>query len=116
MASVEVVTRLRSDYEAVALLARDGDLRARSFCRLAEIDSALGHHERALEDLERALLAGPSPETQRVVLLALGDILSRRLRDPDRARRTYQQIITEYPGTSEAELARWRLEDLGDGR
>jgi tetratricopeptide (TPR) repeat protein len=110
--SLEAARRLRSDYEAVTRLARDGGLRARAFLRLAEIDLALGRHRAACENLENALLAGPAAKTQRTVLLALGDVLCRQLAQHDQGTRAYEQIITEYPGSPEAKLAKLRLEAL----
>ena len=116
MRSLEAVHRLHDDYAAVSVLARDGDLRARSYYRLATIDSALGHYEAARENLEKALLSGPLPETQCLVLLDLGDVLARRLGKTAQAARAYEQIISEHPGRAEAELARLRLEVMRRAR
>jgi hypothetical protein len=110
--ALEAARKLRSDYEAVARLARDGDLRARSFQRLAELDAALGHPKAARGNLLNALRAAPKPRTQRRILLALGDVLARRLHEPAQAAKVYQQLVAQYPDTPEAELAKLRSEGL----
>ena len=110
--ALEAVRKLRCDYEAVARLARDGDLRARSFQRLAELDAALGYPEPAREHLQNALRAGAKPETRRKILLALGDLLSHKLYRLNGAMTAYEQVLAQYPGSPEAELARLRLEVL----
>lgn len=113
-ASFTAVQQQRSRYEAVTRLAHDNDLRARAFLRLAELDKFAGAYESAAENLRNALLAGPSPQTQQMALLKLGDLLERQLRDTDRAAAAYRQLMAEHPGTPAAELARARLGGLGD--
>ena len=110
--SVERLHQVQSHYEAVTVLARDGDLRGRAFTRLAEIDLALGHTSEAHQHLEQALQAGPRPATQRAILLMLADVLERRVRDGKGAEAAYEQIINEHPGSTEAKLAALRLEVL----
>lgn len=103
--TIAAVQRLHNDYEAVTVLARDNDLRGRGFFRLAEIETKRGDHAAACRHLEDALGAGPSPETQRRVLLALGHVLWRGLKHPGRAQRAYTQLVLQHPGTQEAEVA-----------
>ena len=110
------IERQRHDYETVARLARDGDLRAQAFLRLAGLSVQTGDHERAREELRSALTAGPAPSTRREALLALGDVSERFPNGEDRAAAVYRQLLTEHPGTLEAELAGLRLEDLDHGR
>ena len=112
LGSVERLHQVRSHYEAVTVLARDGDLRGRAFMRLAEIELALGHTSEACLRLEQALQAGPRPATQRAILLMLADVLERRVGDGKGAEATYEQVINEHPGSTEAELAALRLEVL----
>jgi len=110
--SIETIRRQRSDYEAVTVLARDGNLQGMSYYRLAQLESSLGNFQKARVDLLKALGSGLSAENQPAVLLALGDLLSRRLSKPGDASRVYKQIVVEHPGTPEAELAQLRLEEL----
>ena len=112
LSSVEQLHGVRSHYEAVTVLAREGDLRARAFTRLAEIELALGHVSEAGQRLEQALQAGSRPATQRTILLMLADLLERRVGDGKGAEAAYEQIVNEHPGSTEAELAALRLEVL----
>jgi hypothetical protein len=109
------IQQQRARYEAVCRLAHDNDLRARAFARLAELDLLAGDDEGAAEQLGQALLCGPSPEVQREILLALGDVLERRLGRTGRSRTVYEQLVHQHPGTPEAELAGLRLEMTDDG-
>jgi len=101
--------QLRSDYATIIRLSRDGNLRGRAFVRLAELDLAAGENESARDNLMQALRAELAPEHRPQALLLLGDVLERRLREPDNAATAYQQIINEYPATPEAELAHLRM-------
>lgn len=115
-ASFATVQQQRSRYEAVTRLAHDNELRARAFLRLAELDKFTGAFESAAENLRNALLAGPAPQTQQTVLLRLGDLQERRLGHTDRAAAVYRQLVAEHPGTPAAELARKRLEGIGNAK
>lgn len=108
----ETVRRQRSDYQAAALTAKDRDIQGLSYLRLAEIEQAIGRNEEALGYLKDALSSGASDQTQRKALLALGDLFLRAFGEPDSARKTYQQLLTEYPNSSDAELAKLRLESM----
>ena len=110
--SIEDVQRLRGDYEAIAVVANDNDLRARALQRLAEIDLALDENAAAARHLRCALAAGPSGETRPRILLALGDVLGRRMRDRAEGERAYRSIVEQYPESPEAVLAGLRLETL----
>lgn len=78
---------------------------------LAQVEEQRGQGERAVA-LYRGLLEHPSPLVPRpLVLLALGDHF--RHRDPAQARQYYEQIKKEFAGTSLAQQAEQRLEELG---
>jgi tetratricopeptide (TPR) repeat protein len=115
VASIHEVARLKSDYEAVIRLTRDGELRGRAYLRLAELSSASGDPEASRENLEQALRSGMAPDDQRVALLELGFILDQRLRDYPAARAAYQQLINEHPDSEEAALARLRMQYVPEG-
>ncbi len=108
--------QLQSDYATIIRLSRDGDLRGRAFVRLAELDLAAGENEAARDNLMQALRAELAPEHRPQALLLLGDVLERRLREPDDAATAYQQIINEYPSAPEAELARLRMGTMNHER
>jgi tetratricopeptide (TPR) repeat protein len=106
--------QLQSDYQAIVRLSNDGDLRGRAYVRLAEIDLALGEYKQAGYHLEQSLRADLPPEDQRRVLLMLGDLMDRHLRNEAAATIAYQQVINEHPATPESELAALRLGALDD--
>ena len=109
VASIHAVQQLRSDYEAIIRLARDGELRGRAYLRLAELSDASGDDETTRRNLEAALHCGMAPAYQRAALLELGFVLDQRLADFAGARAAYQQLINEYPDSDEAALAKLRL-------
>jgi len=110
--ALQRIRRQRCDYEAAALLARDGDTRGRSFLGLAALDAASGDYEEARANLVKALAAGGSASIQRAALLRLGDLLERRLGQREEAEAVYRQLSNEFPGTLEAKLADLRLKGI----
>jgi hypothetical protein len=114
MRSVDRITRQQDDYTTVTRIARDAELRGQAFLRLAELDMALGNYESAHHRLEQALRSGLPHESRRQALLMLGDLFERYLSEPGKAIVVYRQILTEYPGTFESELAMLRLKGLSD--
>ena len=104
--------QLQSDYAAIIRLSRDGDLRGRAFIGLAQLNVALGEYEQAYANLEQALRAGLSPQRRRRALLMLGDLMERHLDRKTDAATAYRQVVNEYSGTPESELAELRLGQL----
>lgn len=115
VAGIHEARRLRSDYEAIIRLTRDGELSGRAYLRLAELSSANGDDEATRRNLEQALRCGMASPEQRMALLELGFVLDQRLAQYDAARAAYQQIINEYPDSEEAALARLRLQYVPEG-
>ena len=115
VAGIHEARQLRSDYEAIIRLTREGELRGRAYLRLAELSSADGDDEATRGNLEQALRCGMAPPEQRAALLELGFVLDQRLARYDAARAAYQQLINEYPDSEEAALARLRLQYVPEG-
>jgi tetratricopeptide (TPR) repeat protein len=114
-AAIEAVVerhRLESDYATIIRISRDGALRGQAFMRLAELDVVLGDYQQAHRHLEQSLRADMPPEQRRRALLMLGDLMERHLGKKRRAVIAYTQIVNEYPGTPETELAALRLKVL----
>ncbi len=80
--------------------------------QLAELHIALGEYDEARRNIEQALRASLPHEQRRQALLMLGDLLERHLEKRERAMIAYRQIVGEYPGTAETELALLRLKVL----
>ncbi|NIM26621.1 MAG: tetratricopeptide repeat protein [Gammaproteobacteria bacterium] len=104
--------QLESDYAAIIRISRDGALRGQAFMQLAELHIALGEYDEARRNIEQALRASLPHEQRRQALLMLGDLLERHLEKRERAMIAYRQIVGEYPGTAETELALLRLKVL----
>lgn len=104
--------QLEADYATIIRISRDSALRGRAFMRMAELHVALGEYGQARRNVEQALRATLPAEQRRQALLMLGDLMERHLHQKERAVTAYVQLVNEYPGAAETELAQLRLKVL----
>jgi tol-pal system protein YbgF len=80
---------------------------------IGECHYRLGHYKEALKSFYVVVSNYPLSPKLAASSLKIGQIYS-KLKDPEQARMMYEQVVDQYPDSSEAEIARKALETIAD--
>ncbi len=97
-------------YEA-ASVANNGDVAARARFRIGELQEAREDYEKAARSFMRVAILFLHEELSPESLWRAGECY-RKLDKLDRAEKAYQEVVTDFPGSPQAEKARAALEKI----
>ena len=108
------------DYEAALAgfrffleLHKQSSLAANAQYWIGECHYRLGHHKEALKSFYDVLSYYPLSPKLAASSLKIGQIYT-KMKDPEKARMMYEQVVDQYPDSSEAEIARKALETIAE--
>ncbi|MBU0510014.1 tol-pal system protein YbgF [bacterium] len=82
---------------------------------LAETHYARKKYDEAADEFRRVIATAPSGNKTPAAMLKLG-LCYRAMQDNREARKTWEDLITKFPYSDEAKVARQRLDEIGGGR